>query len=163
LSQALLSLLPEPPIAERVCVPPAEAQAVIATVGPQFLPELSTDADRGRRFVLGALRDWLTRHRGVALPLRAVAEQRRQALFNGVAAALAGRGEETTAGKMARALLLSLSRPLPTPGLALSTSEVQARLQTGLPYFFPSKMTAADRYAHAQRLIRSAWHARHVE
>jgi hypothetical protein len=157
LSQALLSLLPEPPIAERVCLPPAEAQVVIATIGPQFLPELSTDADRGRRFVLGALRDWLRHHRGVPLPLRAVALQRRTALIHGVAAARAGRGEETTAGKMARALLFSLSRPLTTPGLVLSTSEAQTRLRTGLPYFFPIKMSAADRYAQAQRLIRAAW------
>ena len=162
LSQALLSLLPEPPIAERVCLPPTEAQAVIATLGLQFLPELLTDADRGRRFVLGALRDWLTRHRGVALPLRAVAAQRRTALIHGVAAARAGRGEETTAGKMARALLFSLSRPLATPGLTLSTSEVQARLRTGLPYFFPNKMAAADRYAQAQRLVRAAWQTRQV-
>ncbi len=162
LSQALLSLLPEPPIAERVCVPPAEAQVVIATLGPQFLPELLADADRGRRFVLGALRDWLTHHRGVALPLRAVATQRRTALIHGVAAARAGRGEETTAGKMARALLFSLSRPLTTPGLALSTREVQARLRTGLPYFFPIKISAADRYAHAQRLVLLAWQTRHV-
>src|SRR4029450_7118180 len=90
LSQALLSLLPEPPIAERVCLPPAEAQVVIATLGPQFLPELLTDADRGRRFALGGWRDWLTRHRGVALPLRAVAAHRRTALIHGVAAARAG-------------------------------------------------------------------------
>jgi hypothetical protein len=158
LAQALLSLLPEPPMAERACVPPAQAQAVIETLGPQFLPELSTDADRGRRFVLGALRDWLTRHRGRALPLRAIAQQRRTALHAGACAALAGRGEDSTAGKMARALFLSVSRPLPTPGLALSTSEVQARLRTGLPYFFPMKMTTADRYAQAQRLVLAAWH-----
>ena len=135
---------------------------MIATLGPQFLPELLTDADRGRRFVLGALRDWLTRHRGVALPLRAVAAQRRTVVDPRGCGSSAGRGEETTAGKMARALLFSLSRPLTTPGLALSTREVQARLRTGLPYFFPIKMAAADRYAQAQRLIRAAWQTRHV-
>lgn len=162
LAQALLSLLPEPPIAERACVSPTQAQAVIETLGPQFLPELSTDADRGRRFVLGALRDWLQRHRGRALPLRALAQQRRTALHAGACAALAGRGEDSTAGKMARALFLSVSRPLPTPGLALVTSEVQTRLRTGLPYFFPMKMTTADRYAHAQRIILAAWHTRHA-
>ena len=162
LSQALLSLLPEPPIAERVCLPPAEAQVVIATLGPQFLPELSTDADRGRRFVLGALRDWLTASSWSRPTAPRGGSQRRTALIHGVAAARAGRGEETTAGKMARALLFSLSRPLTTPGLALSTREVQARLRTGLPYFFPIKMAAADRYAQAQRLVLAAWHTRHV-
>ena len=63
---------------------------------------------------------------------------------------------------MARALLFSLSRPLTTPGLVLSTREVQTRLRTGLPYFFPIKMAAADRYAQAQRLILAAWHTRYV-
>ena len=63
---------------------------------------------------------------------------------------------------MARALLLSVSRPLTTPGLALSTCEVQTRLQTGLPYFFPMKMTTADRYAQAQRLVLTAWHNSHA-
>jgi hypothetical protein len=162
LAQAFLSLLPEPPIAEYACVSPTQAQTVIATVGPQFLPDLSTDADRGRRFVLGALRDWLHRHRGRALPLRAMAQQRRLALHDGACAALVGRGEDSTAGKMARALFLSVSRPLPTPGLALSSSEVQTRLRTGLPYFFPMKMTTADRYAQAQRIVLAAWQSRHA-
>ncbi|NOT53536.1 MAG: hypothetical protein HOP18_02925 [Deltaproteobacteria bacterium] len=160
LTQALLSLLPDPPIAEAVCLAPTQAQAVIETLGPQFLPELSTDADRGRRFVLGALRDWLQRHRGRVLPLRAMAEQRRLALHTGVSAALAGRGEESTAGKMARALFLSVSRPLPTPGRVLAASEVQTRVRTGLPYFFPMKMSTADRYAQAQRILHAAWQSR---
>lgn len=162
LAQALLSLLPAPPIAEYACVSPAQAQAVITTWGPQFLPELATDADRGRRFVLGALRDWLHRHRGRALPLRAIAEQRRLALHAGARAALAGRGEDSTAGKMARALFLSVSRPLPTPGRALATSEVHDRLRTGLPYFFPMKMTTAARSAQAQRIVLAAWQSRHA-
>ena len=76
LAQALLSLLPDPPIAERACLPPTQAQAVIAAVGPQYLPELATERERGRRFVLGALRDWLTAHLAEALPLRAIARQR---------------------------------------------------------------------------------------
>jgi len=158
LAQAFLSLLPDPPIAERMCVSPKHAQAVIAALGTQFLPDLATDPERGRRFVLGALRDWLVRHPGVPLPLRAVAHQRSQALIAGTAAAKAGRGEASTAGKMARALLLSVSRPLTTPGLTLSTSEMQTRLQVGLPYFFPMRMTTADRYAQAQRLVLTAWH-----
>jgi len=163
LAQALLSLLPDPPIAERACVSPDHAQAVIAALGTQFLPDLATERERGRRFVLGALRDWLTTHPGVPLPLRAVARQRSQSLIAGTAAAKAGRGEESTAGKMARALLLSVSRPLTTPGLTLSTCEVQTRLQTGLPYFFPMKMTTADRYAQAQRLVLTAWHSSHAQ
>jgi hypothetical protein len=163
LAQALLSLLPDPPIAERACLPPAQAQAVIAALGTQFLPDLATERERGRRFVLGALRDWLTTHPGVSLPLRAVARQRSQSLIAGTAAAKAGRGEESTAGKMARALLLSVSRPLTTPGLSLSTWEVQTRLQTGLPYFFPMKMTTADRYAQAQQLVLTAWHNSHAQ
>ena len=162
LAQALLSLLPEPPIAERVCLPPAQAQAVIAALGMQYLPDLATDPERGRRFVLGALRDWLTSHPGVLLPLRAVARQRSQSLIAGTAAVKAGRGEDSTAGKMARALLLSLSRPLTTPGMTLSTQEMQTRLQSGLPYFFPMKMATADRYAHAQRLVLSAWQNGHA-
>jgi hypothetical protein len=162
LAQALLSLLPDPPIAARVCLPPAQAQAVIAALGTQYLPALATDPARGRRFVLGALRDWLTKHPGRLLPLRALARQRRHMLIAGTAAVKAGRGEDSTAGKMARALLLSVSRPLTTPGLDLSTSEVQTRLELGLPYFFPMKMATADRFAEAKRLVLNAWHHCHA-
>jgi hypothetical protein len=162
LAQALLSLLPDPPIAERVCLPLAQAQAVITALGTQYLPDLATDPARGRRFVLGALRAWLTRHPRVPLPLRALARQRSQSLIAGTVAAKAGRGEDSTAGKMARALLLSVSRPLTTPGMTLSTQEMQTRLQFGLPYFFPMKMATADRYAHAQRIVLSAWQNGHA-
>jgi hypothetical protein len=163
LAQALLSLLPDPPIAARVCLPPAQAQAVIAALGTQYLPALATDPARGRRFVLGALRDWLTKHPGRLLPLRALARQRRHMLIAGTAAVKAGRGEDSTAGKMARALLLSVSRPLTTPGLDLSMCEVQTRLQFGLPYFFPMKMATADRFAEAKRLVLRAWHHCHAQ
>jgi hypothetical protein len=163
LAQALLSLLPDPPIAARVCLPSAQAQAVITVLGTQYLPDLATDPERGRRFVLGALRDWLTRHPRVPLPLRALAHQRSQLLIAGTIAAKAGRGEDSTAGKMARALLLSVSRPLTTPGLDLSTCEVQTRLQFGLPYFFPMKMATADRFAEAKRLVLRAWHHCHAQ
>jgi len=162
LAQALLSLLPDPPIAARVCLPLAQAQAVITALGTQYLPDLATDPERGRRFVLGALRDWLTKHPGMLLPLRALARQRSHMLIAGTAAAKAGRGEASTAGKMARALLLSVSRPLTTPGLDLSTCEVQTRLQFGLPYFFPMKMATADRFAEAKRLVLNAWHHCHA-
>jgi hypothetical protein len=157
LARALLSLLPEPPIAEQALLAEDEAHGTVVELGLQFLPELASDPDRGRRFVLGALRDWLKQHRGVVLPIRAVAQQRRSALTEGTRAACVGRGEETTAGKMARALLLSLPRPIATPGLALPTCEVQTRLTKGLPYFFPTKKAAAERYAEAQRIVRAAW------
>src|SRR5919197_1103233 len=127
LARALLSLLPEPPIAEQALLVEDEAHGALAELGLQFLPELANDPDRGRRFVLGALRDWLKQHRGVVLPIRAVEQQRRAALTEGTRAACVGRGEETTAGKMARALLLSFPRPIATPGLALPTCEVQTR------------------------------------
>lgn len=162
LARALLSLLPEPPIAEQALLAEDEAHGTVAELGLQFLPELANDPDRGRRFVLGALRDWLKQHRGVVLPIRAVAQQRRAALAEGTRAACVGHGEETTAGKMARALLLSLPRPIATPGLALPTCEVQTRLTKGLPYFFPTKRTATDRYAEAQRIVLAAWQTHHA-
>ena len=159
LARALLSLLPEPPIAEQALLAEAEAREVVSELGLRFLPELAAEPDRGRRFVLGALRDWMKHHRGVLLPLRAVEKERRAALFHGTLEALRGRGEQTTAGKMARALLQSLPRPVSTPGLALPTHQVQRRLTTGLPYFFPTKKTAAERYAEATRIVLAAWQA----
>ena len=91
--------------------------------------------------------------------LHPVEKERRAALFEGTLQALRGRGEQTTAGKMARALLQSLPRPVSTPGLALPTHQVQRRLTTGLPYFFPTKKTAAERYAEATRIVLAAWQA----
>jgi hypothetical protein len=49
-----------------------------------------------------------------------------------------------------------VSRPLPTPGCALATRGANP-VADWTAVLFPMKMTTADRYAQAQRIVLAAW------
>lgn len=151
LALAGLSLLPEPPLAERVLLPAVDAHRIVAELAPRFL-DVPT-VDRLLRFTKGAIRT----HHG-SLPVFAVEKQRREELVTGTRAALRGKGEESTAGKMARALLQTLPHRVVT-GIALSDAECQRRLTLGLPYFFPVRRVSQDRLAVARSVVTHALRA----
>ena len=145
LALAGLSLLPEPPLAERVLLPAADAHRIVTELAPRFL-DVPTE-DRLLRFTKGVIR---TQHGSI--PVFALEKQRRAALVAGTRAALRGKGEESTAGKMARALLQTLPHRVVT-GIALSEAECQRRLTLGLPYFFPVRRVSQDRLAAARSVV----------
>jgi hypothetical protein len=145
LALAGLSLLPEPPIAERLLLPSTDAHRIVAELAPRFL-DVPT-VDRLLRLTKGVIR---TQHGSI--PVFALEKQRREALVAGTRAALRGKGEESTAGKMARALLQTFPHRVVT-GIALSEAECQRRLTLGLPYFFPVRRVSQDRLATARSVV----------
>ncbi len=145
LALAGLSLLPEPPIAERLLLPSADAHRIVAELAPRFL-DVPT-VDRLLRLTKGVIRT----HQG-PLPVFALEKQRREELVAGTRAALRGKGEESTGGKMSRALLQTLPHRVVT-GIALSDAECQRRLTLGLPYFFPVRRMSQDRLAAARSVV----------
>jgi hypothetical protein len=134
-----------------VLLPAADAHRIVAELAPRFL-DVPT-VDRLLRFTKGAIRT----HHG-SIPVFAVEKQRREELVTGTRAALRGKGEESTAGKMARALLQTLPHRVVT-GIALSEAECQRRLTLGLPYFFPVRRVSQDRLAVARSVVTHALRA----
>jgi len=148
LALAAFSLLPEPPVAEKVLMPQEDAERVARELAPLYLD--TPDPERLLRLVKGVIKG-----RKGNIPLFALERKRRAELALGTRAALMGKGEQSTAGRMARAVLHTLPKPIRT-GVALCERDAQWRLQKGLPYFFPAKRAGRDRLAEARRVVLSA-------
>jgi hypothetical protein len=153
LAQAAFSLLPDPPISRKMVMGKEETEETIRQIGPYFFPHLEGGplAERMRRFVLGVVKKWLSKNG--ELPILTTARTKREALYQATLEVLSGHPEESTARKMANAVLQTLPDPIITV-LPLPTKVAHERLSLGVPYFFPTKN--GDGFDEARRVVLGA-------